>query len=524
VDGETYSSAMLSCSATSGECDSWVTREPEVRSAASHLHINGRGIKMCSTPKLRLVLVLAGVLLFGAACEASNDAGATAVGDRAVSATTTAAAAPSQPLGDLTSATDADDLPAQAETDASTQERGGEIVTGVGSLTPTDIGRDIVFTAQITVAADDVAAAAQAALDAVAPLGGLLFGQQTTTEPLPRTVLVIKVLPEDFQEALSRLGGVGRLRSQNVNTDDVTERVVDLESRIVTSETSVERLRVLLGGAVGLDEVTAIERELLAREQSLEQLRGQLRTIRDAVGLATITMTVEQLLANTSVPSLDVVSSFYVGADDARACPARHRTIIREGDIVTACFEVTNTGGSELRDVQVADRNLGIDRAELISQAPGAALLPGETWIFAATFEATESVTTETRVTAIVTEDDPSGVDQGVNREGVNREGVNTVGIESITVEQTESLPGFGDSVGAGLGVLRLIIGVLIVAVGLTVPFLWLVPIAGIVFWIARRRDRNSEVGVSKSGEPGSGVEDGPEPDQSISAESQSSA
>jgi len=471
----------------------------------------------------RLLPLVATAALLIAACGDSEDSAESA--DTAASATTFAPlpdqeGSDSAPESISVGATDGDDTPAQAATDdqAGEREGGGEIVAAPASLTPTDIGRDIVFTAQLTVAADDVAVAAQAALDAVAPLGGLLFGQQTTTEPLPRTVLTIKVLPADFQEALARLGGVGQLRSQNVTSDDVTERVVDLESRIITSETSVGRLRVLLEGAVGLDEVTAIERELLAREQSLEQLRGQLRTIRDAVGLATITMTIEQLLANTSLPSLAVVSSFYVGDDNARGCPARHNTSISEGDIVTACFEVTNTGGSTLGDVQIVDRALGIDSADLISQTPSSNLLPGETWIFAATFEATESVTTETRVTAAVTQDQRAGVDQGVRRSGVN-----TVGVESITVEEDESLPGFGDSLGAGLALLGVLVGLLVILVGLAVPFLWLIPVAGIIVWLAKRRERNNLAPASKSAGPTEPEHDAPKTEHSSSAEPESS-
>jgi len=374
-----------------------------------------------------------------------------------------------------------------------------------------------VFTAQLTIAADDVAAAAQAALDAVAPLGGLLFGQQTTTEPLARTVLTIKVLPEDFQEALSRLSGVGQLRSQDVMTDDVTERVVDLESRIITSETSVDRLRVLLEGAVGLDEVSAIERELLAREQSLEQLRGQLRTIRDAVGLATITMTIEQLPANTSLPSLEVISSFYVGDDNARGCPARNRTNIRQGDVVTACFEVTNTGGSAVGDIQIVDRKLGIDEVDLISLTPNSTLLPGETWIFASTFEATESLTTESRVTAIVAPDpNANGVDQGARRSGVN-----TVGVEAITVDDDDSLPGFAESVGGGFALLQLLIGILVVLVGLVIPFLWIPPLAAVIVWFGKRHNRNK--GVSGPPDPVRSGQDAPGDAGSTPSEAQSS-
>src|SRR3989304_374150 len=80
--------------------------------------------------------------------------------------------------------------------------------------TPAELGRSIVYTATIEIEVADVIAAGNAAQQAVAPLGGLLFGQETTTGPNARSILTIKVRPEDFQEALGRLAGTGTLLHQ----------------------------------------------------------------------------------------------------------------------------------------------------------------------------------------------------------------------------------------------------------------------------------------------------------------------
>ena len=62
-------------------------------------------------------------------------------------------------------------------------------------------------------------------------------------------LLTFKIAPEAFQTALARLGDIGDVRTQNVTADDVTERVVDLQSRITTAEASVDRLRGFLENA-----------------------------------------------------------------------------------------------------------------------------------------------------------------------------------------------------------------------------------------------------------------------------------
>ena len=365
-----------------------------------------------------------------------------------------------------------------------------------------------MFTASITLAVDDVSAAGQAALDAVAPLGGLLFGQQTTTEPVPRTVLVIKVLPEDFQDALARLGAIGELRSQQVSAEDVTGRIVDLESRIITGETSVQRLRVSLEGAVGLDEVAALERELLNREQTLEQLRGQLRTINDAVGLATITVTIEQIVEPEPQPGIEIGLSFYVGDDGGRGCPARDVTRIDEGETVTACFEVTNTGDTALGDIEIIDRALDIEDPRLLTDTADTVLEPDRTWLYTATFTATSSLTTESRVTAT-----PVRVSERVGVEAGAGPSVSVVGFVLVDVTPDNSLPGFTDAFGGAVDVMRGLIGILVILAGVAVPFLWIPLIAALVLWFRRRRSASVAEDPTRSG---AGVGSAAESDDAI--------
>ena len=436
----------------------------------------------------------------GAVCIAmlltASSCGDSSGSDEATSATTSGAAAtttaPAQVAEDrVTTVAGESTIDEQAQevaTESPTPSTTGGGVGGLDSLSPVDIGRDIVFTAQITVAVDDVAVGGQAALDAVAPLGGLLFGQQTRSEPTPRTVLVIKVLPEDFQEALRRLGGIGELRSQIVSAEDVTERIVDIASRITTSETSVERLRALLANAVVLDEIAALERELLNREQSLEQFRGQLRTLEDAVGLATITITIDQKVEPTPRPELAALVSFYVGDDDGRACPARATTRIDEGDIVTLCVEVTNTGDTALGEVQIGDRALELDEADFVrlNNSGSEFLDPGQTWLFTSTFTATTSRATETRVTSRPFTVPERGSANTAERQAIDADAASVVTFENVTVRPDPSLPGFTDAFGGAVNVLQFILSLLILVVGAAIPFLWIPLIAVGVWWIRR--------------------------------------
>jgi len=70
---------------------------------------------------------------------------------------------------------------------------------------------------------------------------------------------------------------------------DVSEQVVDLDSRISAATASVERVRGFLEQTANVGELAAVEAELTARETQLEGLVGQRRALADHVALATIT-------------------------------------------------------------------------------------------------------------------------------------------------------------------------------------------------------------------------------------------
>ena len=197
-----------------------------------------------------LRVLLASVLLLVSAC--GSDSGEPAPGTFAPA--TTAAAAPVTAAATTVRVTES----ARVETEEAMDEESGDGSAG-GALavsapsTPADYGRKVIYRASIFVQAADVAAATREAVAIVQGLGGIVFGQQIRTQPEPRSDITFKVLPGDFSVALERLAGIGELVDQQISADDVTERIVDFQSRIITAEASVSRLRKFLGEATDLE-------------------------------------------------------------------------------------------------------------------------------------------------------------------------------------------------------------------------------------------------------------------------------
>jgi hypothetical protein len=165
--------------------------------------------------------------------------------------------------------------------------------------------RQVISTASVALTVDELDVAVDAVTGLVDDAGGLIYGEETDLREGALTHLTVKVPPSAFRPVLDALSDVGEVETQTVSTDDVTDQVVDLDSRIATAEASVERLRLLLDRAERIQDITTIEGQLLQRETDLETLRGQRRTIERQVALATIDVTLSAERTSPPPPEED---------------------------------------------------------------------------------------------------------------------------------------------------------------------------------------------------------------------------
>ncbi len=354
----------------------------------------------------------------------------------------------------------------------------GSLADATSQTDPADTGRDIIRTAEIQADVESVAEASSLAITRIEGLGGLLFGQETTTDGTPRSTLVFKVQPADFSEALERLSDLGFLRDQRISADDVTDRVVDLESRIITAEASVERLRGFLENATDLADIASLEGQLLERETSLELLRGQLRTVQNQVDLATITVTFVEIVPG---PALELVATAYAGHDDGSTCDGDERLDVDEGTALTLCFRITNSGDTFLNEIEVRDDRFDLEMDDLLLHSGDLdePLAPGESIVLYGEIVAEESASGRAQANATPVDDD--GADLRLGNVGARSE-------LFVDVDPDTSVPSFGEGFGAGWGALVTFIQVIVLAVGTLLPWMW-VPV-GLWFLIRWNRKR----------------------------------
>ncbi len=439
------------------------------------------------------------VLLLAALVACSADSGEEAGDDAALATVAESAPAPAAAAAAIAVEQGAATVTAAARAEAAAD---GD-APGPVAFQQIDSGRSIVYVGSMLVEVQSVRRATQEAQVAIAGLGGLLFGQHTTSEPVARTELTFKVLPEDFSEAMRRLEALGDLKSQQISADDVTERVVDLESRIITARASVERLRSFLASATDLEAVAELEPQLLSRETDLERLRGQLRTIQDQVALATIFLTLAEPEPDSPQARVEFAQTAYAGDDEGERCPADDDLAVDEGEPVTICVSAENTGNVALVEIEIRDYGLDLDDDDFVALEGSLAgpLGPGERLLGYFRTEAAVDRWPEPAFSAVAVDadDEPLRVAVSVDYD-----------VLEYRVASDDSLPTFADGLRASWSAVVTLGRLGVLAVGVAIPFLWVVPLALGLLWLGRRLRPPQRPGSPAGHAAGEGGDAGP--------------
>jgi len=130
----------------------------------------------------------------------------------------------------------------------------------------------------------------------IAQGAGGYTGQESTGED--SATLSLAVPAEKLDGVLDQLSHLGTsLVKREMNTQDVTEQVIDVDARLATQRASVERIRALLSRATSVSEIASVESELTSREATLESLEQQRNSLAGSVAMSTVAMSIRSVAA-----------------------------------------------------------------------------------------------------------------------------------------------------------------------------------------------------------------------------------
>ncbi len=162
------------------------------------------------------------------------------------------------------------------------------------------VGPSIAIEAQATVRAEDVRGTVDRLTGFVVRRGGRIASADVDYAPdvnergteESRATLVLAVPPAELAAVVAHLEDLGTVLAFDQLAEDVTEQLVDLDSRIRNTRASVERVRALLAEATDIDGIVRLESELTDREIELETLLASQRSLEERVAMSTLTVEV----------------------------------------------------------------------------------------------------------------------------------------------------------------------------------------------------------------------------------------
>ena len=171
------------------------------------------------------------------------------------------------------------------------QDGGGSGDDGGGEQPAALADQRIIKTGEISLEVPNVTTALARVRAMAVQLGGYVGGSQAGTRDEPAS-LTLRIPADTFEDALARLHALdGDVLVEATNEQDVTSTVVDLEARIANLEASEVQYRTLLGQAIRIDDILAVQTRLDDVRGQIEQLQAQHKELTGLADLSTLHVT-----------------------------------------------------------------------------------------------------------------------------------------------------------------------------------------------------------------------------------------
>ncbi len=156
---------------------------------------------------------------------------------------------------------------------------------------------DIIYTAQLTVRAQNVGSAAAKAAQVAEGVGGYVSNETTSADPdhpsEATATVQLKIPVASYPATLGQLAGsLGTQLSLQEQAQDVTEQVADVNSQVASYQAAIAQLRVLLSHAGSVGDLLNVQNQINNEESALEAMQAQQRALSHQTSYATVTLTI----------------------------------------------------------------------------------------------------------------------------------------------------------------------------------------------------------------------------------------
>lgn len=194
----------------------------------------------------------------------------------------------------------ADEAPTGAQAQASGGAQSGSGDGGGGAaVSAAAVDRAIVRTGSVELTVENFEATRNAIAAEAKRYGGYVGGSSQTlhrAENVSWTTgqVVVRVPSDRFSDLVGFAEEQGTVESVQTETEDVTDRLVELDARISNLEAKRSRLRSFYNRADSTSELLSIEERLSSVQGEIEQLKATEQSLEDRVAFSTLRISIAE--------------------------------------------------------------------------------------------------------------------------------------------------------------------------------------------------------------------------------------
>lgn len=122
--------------------------------------------------------------------------------------------------------------------------------------------------------------------------------------------VTVRIPSDSFDEAMDNVGLLGKEKGRTEDAEDVTEQMIDIDSRLNNLRAEEERLLELYNKTTEISDIISLEERIWEVRQEIEMYESEKEYLEKSVSLSSISISFTQ---KTSLTSIDLSEEFNVG-------------------------------------------------------------------------------------------------------------------------------------------------------------------------------------------------------------------
>jgi archaellum component FlaC len=118
-----------------------------------------------------------------------------------------------------------------------------------------------------------------------------------------RATLMLKVPSTTLENTLAEIAKLGRVESQGIKSEDVSQQLVDTDARLKNLRQQEDLTRKIMDRSGSVKDILAVSKELSAIREQIERLDATVKNLRQQVAYSTINLKIEE--SQSTIPTSD---------------------------------------------------------------------------------------------------------------------------------------------------------------------------------------------------------------------------